>query len=319
MKKLMVIIDGAVGNDYDGLNFLKHLHERGMKNNTPTGFEPDSLCCIMNMLSVNPNDIPSGRAYLEALANGVAVGENDVVFRCNGVLIEKGTLTSSCIERELCGLPKNVEIISLGGYKNLLILRESKKRLEKIKTFAPHNHIGEDINRLLPCCEDLILQDFLREFVLKFNLMPWGQAGKTTFKSFYELKKQTGCVICKTDIVKGIAKALDMHCPEIINATAEIDTDLSAKAEAALELCQKFDFTLLHINGADEAAHRKNHNQKREFIRRIDRDVLCFLQDRMPEDIELVVTSDHATDATTGKHRNESVEYFVFHKKITDG
>ena len=48
-------------------------------------------------------------------------------------------------------------------------------------------------------------------------------------------------------------------------ATGDTDTDLTAKVAATLQAAQKYPFVLLHINGADEAAHRKHAKEKSNF------------------------------------------------------
>lgn len=42
-----------------------------------------------------------------------------------------------------------------------------------------------------------------------------------------------------------------------------MDTDLDAKTEAALRAAERCPFVLLHINGADEAAHRHDSAERR--------------------------------------------------------
>ena len=42
------------------------------------------------------------------------------------------------------------------------------------------------------------------------------------------------------------------------HATGDVDTDLAEKAGMAARLSEAYDFVLLHLNGADEASHRRN-------------------------------------------------------------
>ncbi|MEG0692640.1 MAG: hypothetical protein RR444_06120 [Oscillospiraceae bacterium] len=314
MRVLMLLIDGAQRGDYKGLSFVKDALEHGLVNNTPIGMETNSLTCIMNILGVFPQDIPTGRSFLEAVASGNEVSQNDLVFRCNGVSIEDMTLSSSCVCKELPVLNENVKIVPLGGYKNLLVIKNGRNYFDSIKTVPPHDHIGEDIKTLLPQSDNPQLQGFLRELIETHQLWPWGQAIKTEIPTFYELHKLTGAVVCKTEVVKGIAKEMDMFCPDIKHTTADTDTDLLEKSKVALELSRKYDLTVLHINGADEAAHRKDQAQKRKFIQKIDTEVVSFLLKNLSLETALIITSDHATDAKTGKHNNEPVDYYSFNK-----
>ena len=88
-----------------------------------------------------------------------------------------------------------------------------------------------------------------------------------------------------------------VHLPP--GSTGDTDTDLAAKVEAALALAKRLPLVLLHINGADEAAHRKDREEKEAFLGQVDRLVVEPLaQSGLP----LLVTSDHSTSCRTGGH-----------------
>lgn len=76
-------------------------------------------------------------------------------------------------------------------------------------------------------------------------------------------------------------------------------TDLDAKTEAALRAAERCPFVLLHINGADEAAHRYDSAEKETFLRRVDGRVFSRL---LASEHEIVVASDHGTDPESGAH-----------------
>lgn len=56
---------------------------------------------------------------------------------------------------------------------------------------------------------------------------------------------------------------------------------------------------LLHINGADEAAHRHDSAEKETFLRRVDDRVLSRL---LASEHEIMVASDHGADPESGVH-----------------
>ncbi|WMJ22051.1 alkaline phosphatase family protein [Paludicola sp. MB14-C6] len=314
MKVIFVIIDGAERSDYESLTLNQYTHEHLLLNNTPMGMNANSLTCILNILGVPHDKIPKGRAYLEALASNINIDQNDIVFRCNGVEIQNNVLVSSCKEVNTTFVNNQVQIIPLGGYKNLLMIKNSKECFDSISTYEPHNNIGKNINSLLPTCSNMQLQNLLQELILKNNLWAWGQAVQTDLPSFNTLHHKNGAIVCKTEIVKGIAKAMGMECPDMKNATAETNTDLKEKADMTLKLSQIYDFTMLHINGADEAAHRKNADEKHAFIQRIDQEVISYLIKNIDQDTALIVTSDHVTDVKTGEHKNEPTDCFILNK-----
>ena len=81
-----------------------------------------------------------------------------------------------------------------------------------------------------------------------------------------------------------------------------LDTDLDAKTEAALRAAERYPFVLLHINGADEAAHRHDSAEKETFLRRVD--------DRVASEHEIMVASDHGADPESGAHLGGPQPFF---------
>ena len=318
MKYILVVIDGAEASDYyecTNINYIKELGETKYINNTPEGFETNSLTCILNILGVSDNKIPKGRAFLEALSLDEYIEDNDLIFRCNNVRIKNNILIECCNnDKDIVLKEESFKLINLGTYKNLLIVKDGKRYFEDIITYAPHENLGEDINNILPICKDKKLEEYLRKLIFKYKLYPWAQSVKESLPSFYELHNKNGAIVCKTEVVSGIGKAMKMYVPKLKNATAEIDTDLKEKAIKTLELSKKYDFVMLHINGADESAHRKNREEKVKFIKKIDTEVVGYLLSNMDKNTILTITSDHATCSDSGKHKNISIPRYTLKK-----
>lgn len=311
----MVVIDGMENEDYKYCHSLNNMSIAGSRNNTPTGMETDSLNCIMNILGVEKEKIPKGRAYLEALALGMDISDNDLVFRCNLVNVdEHNILTSSCGDEKVHNIANdNFYIKHIEKHKNLLVVKNSSKYFDGIKTYPPHQNIGKPMKSIEPVVNDE-LKDILANLLNEYSLFAWGQAVKETTPSFYELHNKTGAIIAKTEVILGIAKAMQMYCPILKNATADIDTDLSEKTKLSLELTQKYDFVMLHINGVDECGHRKSKTEKINFIREIDKQVLRYIIKNAPKELSVIITADHETSSQTGKHINSDVCYYIINE-----
>ena len=110
------------------------------------------------------------------------------------------------------------------------------------------------------------------------------------------------------ELVKGIARLLHMELFPVKGATGDVDTDLDAKTEAALRAAERYPFVLLHINGADEAAHRHDSAEKETFLRRVDDRVLSRL---LASEHEIVVASDHGADPESGAHLGGPQPFFT--------
>lgn len=313
----MVIIDGADTEDYKDCIYINSLKYKFNINNTPKGMSPNSLTCIMNLLGVPKKNIPKGRAYLEALSIGKDIKSKDLILRCNNILIKDGILkgNSNIKEGKITEINEdNIAFYPMDSYKNLLVVRDGLKYYNTLTTYPPHQHLEGELKDIMPKCKDKDFEDLLHKLIYKYNVFPWDQSKRESFKSFFKMHKKSSAVVCKTEIVKGIAKALKMHTEDIIGATADVDTNLLGKASKALKLSKEYDFILLHINGADEAAHRREVKEKQEFIKKIDKEVVKTLITNLDKDTNLIVTSDHVTNPLSGKHTNEYVKLFSLKK-----
>jgi 2,3-bisphosphoglycerate-independent phosphoglycerate mutase len=96
-------------------------------------------------------------------------------------------------------------------------------------------------------------------------MIPWAPS---TVQTMPDLSH--GAVVCGTNVVKGIAKALNMRLETNTKMTGDIDTDSSAKLHSTLELAKDFPYVILHIGGCDEASHRMDKSSKSTFLMEVD-------------------------------------------------
>ena len=322
MAIIMVIIDGAIPSDYKECKNIENIKKHGVwgkVNNTPSKMETNSLTCIMNILDVEDKFIPEGRAYLEALAINARVDNTDLVMRCNNVIIQNDILLSndnSGIGNSIFSSKINnkVSLINMGTYKNLLVVKGYAKALGNINTYAPHENFGVELKKIMPFSKDKDLQNLFEELIKK-GFYPWDESVSINLESFEDIHGLKGAIVGETEIVRGIGEALKMYVPKLNNCTADTDTDLIEKVNKTLELINEYDFVLLHINGADESAHRKNNKEKVEFIKKIDEVVINKIIKNISDEISLIVTSDHGTCSETGKHINGLVDYYILNYK----
>lgn len=153
--------------------------------------------------------------------------------------------------------------------------------------------------------DDLLLRHAFERLLTKERCMLlWGQSVPAAPPPF----PQKSAVICGKELVKGIARLLHMELFPVKGATGDVDTDLDAKTEAALRAAERCPFVLLHINGADEAAHRHDSAEKGTFLRRVDDRVLSRL---LASEHEIVVASDHGADPESGAHLGGPQPFFT--------
>ncbi|OGI12132.1 hypothetical protein A3K64_02245 [Candidatus Micrarchaeota archaeon RBG_16_36_9] len=132
-------------------------------------------------------------------------------------------------------------------------------------------------------------------------------------KSFKDKFGLNGACVAASPVIKGIARAMDMHVEDVPGATADLKTDLKGKVLKALELLNTYDFVILHILGCDITSHDKNPKLGSMFIEKIDREVFKrIIEYTNFEKTMLVVCSDHPTSSKTGLHVQGFLPYLIY-------
>lgn len=216
-----------------------------------------------------------------------------MVLRCNLVSIDKdntlvsfngqGLSAESMAEAaKACDeFWQGIEFMHLSMYRNLLILDKDRRILDNCVISPPHESMGKNVDLLLGELkqQSLLLKHFiegtakrLERLIMMTFVICFIPGGLQNVKRCLDFKlcMVEGAAICEAEIVRGIAKGLHLTAPKIAGVTADIDTDIAAKATATLNMLKEYDFVLTHFNGADEAAHRYDYQSKAEFISAID-------------------------------------------------
>lgn len=338
-KSLLILIDGLgdePNNKIGGLTPLEFAATPYIDKLAANGREgqasiceqdliPESCSCILRLLGLPAEAMPKNRAYLELLAHNRDVADDEMVLRCNLAVRDKngklvafngsGLTTGQMRQAAMvCNkLYDDIEFFHLSEYRNLLVLKQEEAVLN-CKVKPPHESLGESVELLLAevkQCSTAIarLLDEAEKRLSVFNhdglhyiLYPWGASNKQALPSFNSLNDRTGGAVCKAEIVVGIAKALGMEVITPPSATGDIDTDVSDKVDATLELLRQHDFVIAHFNGTDEAAHRYDALGKAQFIAKIDQEFLGLLMRVYDDPLKIVVCGDHVTSSVSGKH-----------------
>lgn len=343
MKTILVIIDGLsedkileLGNktplEFASTPFLDKITEQGHHSQRtfyPSHMQPDSLNCILSILGVDERYIPQNRAYLEALASNIHVEQYEAVLRCNLISIRDGKMESfngkNLTEKQMKEASLNVKtngemkFYHISGYRNLIVLKKNPDIL-RMKNIPPHESVGSEMTEILSNFEHIeILKKFAIEnkFIINgctYMFYPWGTSEFSEMPSFHELHHKSCSCICSAEIVKGIAKAMKMDLAHLENSTGDVDTDLKEKAYAVLKELKNHDVVIAHINGTDEASHRKDISGKISFIEKIDREFISEIY-KYKDDVKLIIVSDHQTSSLTGRHEKGYVDVICTDKR----
>jgi len=340
MKTILIILDGISEEKVPELNEMTPLEyadtptidkiiKKGSCAKTtfyPFDREPDSLNCILSILGVEEKLIPKNRAYLEAVAENIHIKHDEVVLRCNLVSIKNNKLESfngkglSSSEMEIAA--QNVKVSGgikfhhISNYRNLLIVNKNKLTAA-LKNAPPHENIGQSIDELLMDIKNIkVINEFVEDNKITINnidymFYPWGVSEIIKLPEFSALHNKSCSCVCSAEIVKGIAKCMNIDLPELKYATGDIDTDLVEKANAVMNEIKSHDVVIAHINGTDEVSHRKDLLGKIKFIEKIDREFLSTIYEKNNENTKIIIVSDHQTSSQTGKHEKGYVDLIM--------
>lgn len=306
MSEILCIIDGMTDPAFQpgALPNLAKMRCAGRLNTVGEG-KAESLNCILHLLGVS--QIPANlRAYAEALAEDIPLAEDDLILRGSWYALDED---GRC-RRPIAGAPTLLDDLgryryyNLEQYKAILVFPGQAKFVDKIVTHPPYGEMGEPAEAYRPQGYPLLAACFNAWLQKDRCLIPWGQSVYAELPPF----PQKSAAVCQAAVVKGIAKMLKMDLLKIPGATADIDTDLPAKLRATLTAAETYPFVLLHINGADEAAHRRNPAEKAAFLQRVDELVLAPL---LQSGHKIKVVSDHGTDPLSGQHIGALQPYYV--------
>lgn len=127
-------------------------------------------------------------------------------------------------------------------------------------------------------------------------------------KPFSEHFGLKGACVAAAALVKGVCRLADMTVVDVPGATGGLNTDLDAKAKAALRALEDHDLVLLHVKGFDEAGHDGNARAKIELIERTDAVLNQFID---AVDF-IVVTVDHTTPVNVREHAGDPVPVLIY-------
>lgn len=341
MKHFLLICDGMAEEplevlggrtpqqaaDTPNMDLLASMGTTGLLQNCPPGFPPGSDTAILTILGYDPASIYTGRAALEAADLGIPLASGETAFRGNLVGLLDGKIHSHCgadgenalhCAKKLVQDPVFAEILEQNGcsmtplpsFRQLLITPGFSGL-----TYAPHDHLGEPLEGILPensCLRALTLRsvEVLKEEGLA--LCFWGPGSAMVLPPF----PRKGTLISATAVCRGIGILAGLEVPRVPGATGGTDTDYGAKARAVLSAFGPgIDFVAAHVEAPDTCAHLRDPLQKTEAISRIDRlllgPVLAGLE-KGSEPYRVLILSDHETSCRTGRHTAAPVPYICF-------
>ena len=128
------------------------------------------------------------------------------------------------------------------------------------------------------------------------------------------LRLQLACVGGDLTIL-GLAQWMGARVISKKGMTANLDTDLGAKFKAASKALKTDDLVIVHVKGADIAAHDQRPDLKVDFLERLDDHLGEFLASH-DDPLRIAVAGDHATLSESGQHAADPLPVLIWGQGI---
>lgn len=141
-------------------------------------------------------------------------------------------------------------------------------------------------------------------------ILPRGVGAVPNVPSFNRKYGLKSACIAETGLIKGIGKIAGMDLVDVPGATGGIDTDLDSIAKSIVNTANgdDYDFILINIDGADEAGHDGEMEEKLKFIEKVDSVVGEIMK---IEDVYYILTADHSTPISAMDHTGDPVPIVI--------
>ncbi len=332
------------------MDWLAGRGECGMVRTIPAGLPPGSDVANLSIMGYDPEKFYTGRAPLEAVSMGIALGDDDVAYRCNlvtlglngssshAVMIDhsSGHITSEEGSELMAAVGKALgkdDVVFYPGvsYRHLMIWKKGSIAPE---CTPPHDILEKEIDEYLPSGVD---SGRLREMmqmsraVLKDHpvnkqrrlagkrtadsIWLWGQGRRPSVPTYREKYGVTGALISAVDLTKGLGLCAGLDIIKVPGATGWIDTNYAGKAEYALDALDKNDFVYIHVEAPDEAGHAGSLEYKLKAVEDLDAKlvgpVLAGMKKRFGN-FRVLLMPDHATPVSVRTHTDEAVPFVIY-------
>jgi 2,3-bisphosphoglycerate-independent phosphoglycerate mutase len=362
MKYAIIIPDGAADEPQEVLGVRTPLQAAntaamdeiarsgvvGRANNVPKSLPAGSDVACMSLLGYDPLANFSGRAPLEAAAQGIQLGRNDWAIRCNLVTIQDQTMrsfTAGHISTEeatalLATAQERIgdDVLQFTpgvSYRNLLLYRgDARAAPFSIDTRAtpPHDLTdksviddyprgpGSDLlNELMSQSVDIFADHPVNRARAAAgkppatNMWLWGLGRTPALRPFCEEYGRTGTMITAVDLLRGLAALIGWERIEVPGATGYLDTDYAAKGRHAVEALTTTDIVCVHVEATDEASHEGRVDAKIKAIEEIDTKIVAPLHAALKGQGEyrILISPDHPTPIRLKTHNHGAVPFTV--------
>lgn len=320
----------------------------GRSSNVPESLAPGSDVANLSLLGYNPLEHFTGRAPLEAAAQGIELGPDDWAVRCNLVTIEDQSMRDftaghistneaaaliAAVQEELGS--EHLEFYPGVSYRNLMVFRSSGRVVPfspDTRTTPPHDLTDKSVLDHYPRGPGSdLLNELMSQSVVVFqnhpvnaarrekgklpatNVWLWGQGSAPRLEPFGQQYGKQGAMITAVDLLRGLAVLLGWRRIEVPGATGYLDTDYAAKGRHAVAALEDVDLVCVHVEATDEASHEGDVAAKVKALEEIDRHIVAPVAEALKRhgEYRILVSPDHATPLRTKTHSHGFVPWAI--------
>jgi 2,3-bisphosphoglycerate-independent phosphoglycerate mutase len=289
------------------------------------GVPPGSDTATLALLGYDALKSYRGRGALEALGSSVEILQGDVAFRCNFATVDENLTVidrragrietdeasklAEALQNVRLGSGLTAEILFKNTVQHRAILRLRGQALSRMISDSDPGKTRALTTRFHKILKDHPVNRKRAEKGLPpANIILFRGAG--TLPEVEPLPDRYGIkatAITAMPLIKGVCKITGMKLMYVKGATGTYDTDVIAKAKAAIEALKSNDLVLLHVKATDVASHDNNIQQKIEMITKINRMVNHIIKNVDLDETIIAITADHTTSTATKEHEGDPV------------
>ena len=308
----------------------------------PAGSDTSHLA----LFGYDPHEVYTGRGPFEAAGVGIDLESGDIAFRGNFASVdEKMRLTDRRAGRIREGtneLAKALDGLKIGRIKVMfragtdhraaLVLR-GRGLSPRVSDTDPHE-LGVEVLECKPLesaakATAKVVNTFTKQAhkILKDHAVNRARTSRGEPPANVVLLRGAGVFpdltpipdklhmkaagIAGVTLIRGMFRMVGIDVLEVEGATGGLDTDMIAKADAALTALETYDLVILHIKAPDLCGHDGKASEKIHVIERMDQ-MMGHLKAKLSADVIVAMTADHSTPVAVKDHSGDPVPLTVF-------
>ena len=332
------------------LNFLARHGACGVMDIIAPGVRPGSDTAHLALFGHDPFKVSTGRGPFEAMGVGMEVRPGDVAFRCNFSTVSPDMTIldrrAGRIREGTAELARSLDNWEFQGVKvyfkegtehrGVLLLRapglsplvsDSDPHKEGVQPHecepkAPEAALtARVVNAFVKRSYEILKDHPVNKGRTKAGepaaniVLPRGAGIMPHLPTFQERFGLKAAAIAGVALVKGICRVAGMEIIDVKGATGGLNTDMDAKARAAVRALDKYDLVFVNIKAADLCGHDGDPKGKAAVVRRLDK-AMSIIRKGLPEGAFFALTADHSTPCCVKDHTGDPVPLVIYGKGV---